>query len=103
MAIFQCYKSKEYLNECAKLNDEIIKYYKAKAVADLGFSRGGCANPKGGRQPTICLIFPKNCMKMKKFWPRGGASLAPPLRSTTEKIAKNHLYNPNMYLHTNVI
>ena len=42
-------------------------------VADLGFPRGGCANPKGrGRQPTICLIFPKNCMKMKKFWPRGG-------------------------------
>ena len=59
-------------------------------VADLGFSRGGCANPKGGRQPTICLIFPENYMKMKKFWPRGGARpwrppppLDPPLVTTT--------------------
>ena len=41
-------------------------------VADLGFPRGGCADHKGGRQPTICLIFPENCMKMKKFGPRGG-------------------------------
>ena len=44
------------------------------AVADPGFPRGGCTNPKGGRQPTICLIFPENCMKMKKFWPRGGGA-----------------------------
>ena len=49
-----------------------------KPVADPGSLRGGCANPKGGRQPTICLIFPENCMKMKKFWPRGGG--ARPLR-----------------------
>ena len=49
-------------------------------VADLGFPRGGCANPKGGRQPTIGLIFPENCMKMKKFWPRGArVPGAPPL------------------------
>ena len=46
------------------------------------FPEEGGANPKGrgGRQPIIWPIFPKNCMKMKKFWARGGgASLAPPL------------------------
>ena len=51
------------------------------AVADPGFPRGGGANPKGGGgQPIIWPIFAENCMKMKKFWARGGgASLAPPL------------------------
>ena len=50
------------------------------AVADPGFPRGGGANPKGGgRQPIIWPIFSENCMKMKKFWAGGGASLAPPL------------------------
>ena len=29
-------------------------------VADPGFPRG--------RQPSIWLIFPENCMNMKKFW-----------------------------------
>ena len=54
-------------------------------MADPGFPRGGGANPEGGRQPIIWPIFPENCMKMKKFWARGGgrASLAPPLRSAT--------------------
>ena len=58
----------------------------SQTVANLGFPRGECANPKGGgRQPTICLIFPENCMKMKKFWPREGGTrpwrppLDPPL------------------------
>ena len=50
-----------------------------EAVADPGFPRGGGANPRGGRQPIIWPIFPKNCMKMKKFWARGGP-LDPPLR-----------------------
>ena len=51
------------------------------AVADPGFPRGGGANPKGGgREPIIWPIFPENCMKMKKFWARGGARVphAPP-------------------------
>ena len=52
-------------------------------VADPAFPRGGCANPKGGggRQPIIWPIFPENCMKMKKIWPRGGGArpLRPPL------------------------
>ena len=34
----------------------------------------------GGRQHTILLNFPKNCMKLKEFGPQlGGASVAPPL------------------------
>ena len=37
----------------------------------------------GGLQPTICLIFPENSMKMKKFG-RGGARIpGTPLRSAT--------------------
>ena len=49
-------------------------------MADPGFPRGGCANCKGGGANLLFLtIFPKNCMKLKKFGPRGGrASLAPP-------------------------
>ena len=39
----------------------------AQSVADPGFPRGGDANFGGGRQPIIWPIFPKNCMKMKKF------------------------------------
>ena len=47
--------------------------------------RRGRQAKRGGRQSIIWQIFPKNCMKMKKFWARGGrgASLAPPLRSAT--------------------
>ena len=58
-----------------------------KPVADPGFPRGGGANPKGGRQPIIWSIFPENCMKMKKFWARGGGArpsrppLDPPLQA----------------------
>ena len=48
------------------------------------FPEEGALTPRGGgRQPMILSIFAENCMKMKKFWPRGGASLAPPLRSAT--------------------
>ena len=63
-------------------NGQLYLQFYARSVADPGFPRGGCANPEGeGRQPTICLIFPENCMKMKKVWLRGGGgtSLAPPL------------------------
>ena len=52
----------------------------ASTAADPGFPRGGGANSSGGRQHTILPNFPKNCMKLKEFGPRGGrASLAPPL------------------------
>ena len=51
-------------------------------VANPGFPRGGGANPKGGHQPIIWPIFPENCMKMKKFWARGGRHpLDPPLNT----------------------
>ena len=34
----------------------------------------GCTNCKGGGANLLLLpIFPKNCMKLKKFEPRGGA------------------------------
>ena len=74
-------------------------------MADLGFPRGGGAPTlRGGRQPTICLIFPENCMKMKKFWPkRGGARpwrpppLDPPLlirpRSNTPSEINCKIFN----------
>ena len=56
-------------------------------MADLGFPRGGDANPKvEGHHPIIWPIFPENCMKMKKFWARrGGEARVPrtPLRSAT--------------------
>ena len=48
--------------------------------ADAGFPVGGGADPLGGRQHTILLNFPKNCMKSRKFWAvGGGAPGAPPL------------------------
>ena len=53
-------------------------------VADPGFPLGGGANSPGTGAPTydFCQKFPKNCMKLKEFGPRG-APLAP-LRSATE-------------------
>ena len=55
------------------------------SVADLGFPRGGCAKPKGGAPTYYLPNFSRNCMKMKKFWPRGGGGPVPgaPLRSAT--------------------
>ena len=48
------------------------------AMADPGFPRvGGDTNRRG--PPTYYLTnFPQNCIKMNKFWPRGGRPLAPP-------------------------
>ena len=57
-----------------------------RAVADPGFPRGGGANPKGGGAKLLFgQFFRENCMKMKKFWARGGGAhpsrppLDPPL------------------------
>ena len=54
-------------------------------VADPGFLRGGGANPKGGGAPTYYLA--NFCRKLHEneeiLDQRGGASLAPPLRSAT--------------------
>ena len=36
---------------------------------DPGFLIGGGANPPGrGPNIQICQIFPKKCMKLRKFW-----------------------------------
>ena len=49
---------------------------------------GGTTTLEGGCRPVIWQIFPKNCMKMKKFWAGGGrASLAPPRSSTDNTVA----------------
>ena len=50
------------------------------AVADPGFPRGGGANPlgRGGRQHAILPNFPKYCMKLKEFAPRGARPSRPP-------------------------
>ena len=43
------------------------------------FPEEGAPTPRGGRQHTILPNFPKNCMKLKEFWPGGeGAGARPP-------------------------
>ena len=50
-----------------------------RSRADPGFPVGGGANPpEGGANLQFCHNFPKNCMKLRKFWAVGvnaGASL----------------------------
>ena len=52
---------------------------------DPGFPVGGGANPlREGCQHTILPNFPKNCMKLRKFWAvEGPAPGTLPLRSAT--------------------
>ena len=63
---------------------DLITYAKCYQLSGGSrISQTGGANPQGGGANLLfCPIFPKNCMKMKEFGPRGGggASLAP-LRS----------------------
>ena len=43
--------------------------------ADPGFPRGGSTNSKGGYEELLLSqIFPKYCMKLKEFGPRGGGA-----------------------------
>ena len=59
------------------------------------FPEEGAPIPKGGHQPIIWLIFSENCMKMKKFWARGGHMfLVPPFRSSTGRGPGVWLYSP---------
>ena len=54
----------------------ILKDYSA---ADTGFPVGGGANSWGGTNIQTSWIFPKNCMKSRKFWSmRGHAPGVPP-------------------------
>ena len=59
----------------------IIKQSTNVSGADPGFLIGGGTNPPGGgTNIQICQIFPKKCMKLRKFWSVGGHMLgAPPL------------------------
>ena len=58
------------------------------------FPEEGAPTLQGGRQYTILPNFPKNCMKLKEFGPRGGGArpkfyyVDPPL-----------FHNVSMYLH----
>ena len=54
------------------------------SVADPGFPKGGGTNSPGeGRQHTMLPNFPKNCMKLKEFGPRGVCIPHAHLRSAT--------------------
>ena len=46
--------------------------------ADTGFPVAMGANPEGGRQHTHLPDFPKNCMKLRKFWFVRGEGAPPP-------------------------
>ena len=62
------------------------------AGVDPGFSVGGSANPPGrGCQPMILPNFPKNCMKLRKFWTMGGRAGGAPLRSDTDMQKLNYV------------
>ena len=55
------------------------------AVADPGFATGGGANPqRGGASLLFGQKFPKNCLKIKEFGPKGGGVPGAPLRSANE-------------------
>ena len=56
--------------------------YTINPVADPGFSRGGCANPKGDRAPTYYFtnFSGKLHENEKKIGPGGGRLLHPPFR-----------------------
>ena len=59
------------------------------------FPEEGALIPEGGRQPIIWPIFPENCMKMKKFWARGGDARPsrPPLDPPLLWFMKNCAYH----------
>ena len=72
--------------------DMIFANIKYAAVADPGFSRGGCANSQNRCANLLfCNFFVQNCMKMKEFGRGGGArvpgaSLDAPLYSMSENM-----------------
>ena len=43
-----------------------------------------------GRQPTIWLVFPENCLKMK-FWPPGGGGGTRPSRPLDPQMQRPYL------------
>ena len=77
----QIWSCQKFLTSIPRLNSQHHMYYnwlqtkkyQCTIVTDPGFPRGGGANSPGGggRQHTILPNFPKNCMKLKEFGPRG--------------------------------
>ena len=97
----------EVLNRDLRM--DLIKHfvdYFSFHTANIRFAKsriwGGYKIPRRrGRQPSIAKgpHFPKNCMKLRKFWSVGGcAPGSPPLGSTTE----NH-FNPRQNVGINGI
>ena len=77
----------------------VLKEFKDFRVVDN--SGGSRISPRrgrqlpggGGRSHTILPYFPKNCMKLKEFGPRGGrASLAPPLDPPLDNVLNSKLF-----------
>ena len=67
----------------------LMRFALSEAGVDAGFPVGGGANPpERGANLRYCQKFPKNCMKLRKFWAVGGV----PLRSTTEMESMDVLY-----------
>ena len=65
--------------------DFLIIKVEVSTGADPGFPLGGGANPPGGgANLCFCQKFPKNHMKLRKFWVMGGVRAGgAPLRSAT--------------------
>ena len=64
-------------------------------VADPGFPRGGCANPRGRGQHTILPNFPKKCMKLKEFGLGGGPAFLVYLPRSANAVADPGLRTDN--------
>ena len=75
----------QVLDEAENIEVSVIAFrgdFMHFGVADPGFPRGWGCQLSGGCQHTILPNFPKNCMKLKEFGPRGGIHhdpLDPPL------------------------
>ena len=78
------------LNKIGSGISEATHLYYLKQWRIQDFPEEGVPTPRrGGANIWFCQNFPKNCMKLKEFGPRG-ASLAPPLRSATVKLSFNY-------------
>ena len=73
----------------------ILAWIWQKTVADLGFPRGGGANPQsGGRQPIIWSIISRKLHENERIWTqRGARPWRPPLDPPMEnnKLYKNSI------------
>ena len=67
-------------------------------VVDPGFPRGGGANSPGGAPTYDFAKNPKNCMKLKEFWPPGEGArpkfyyVDPPLHCRHQSVPQKLMY-----------